>query len=301
MATDPQRAWEISYSLARLLAESDNAIEVLEKSLGYLGEALNWDTGGIWRTDYENVQAVNAVVWHRNGVNVSRFEAITRVRKFQIGEGLPGQVWLNREPFCTDELERHPNFPRQSIARLEGLNSAVALPIMIGNRVLGVLEFFTRARRRCDEAEIGFMESLCNQLAVFLERVRVEEALTGADAQFQALAETALDAVVTIDEESTILFVNRGTEKLFGYARRELEGQKLTMLMPVELRARHEAGIRRYLESSQRNISWDGVVLPALHRNGTTIPCEIRFGQFTRMGRRFFSGFIRPVSKNNAK
>ncbi len=50
------------------------------------------------------------------------------------------------------------------------------------------------------------------------ERKRAEEALRSNEAQFRAVAETALDASITVDAASTILFVNQATQKLFGHA-----------------------------------------------------------------------------------
>jgi len=59
----------------------------------------------------------------------------------------------------------------------------------------------------------------------------------------RVIADTASDAIITIDEDSTMLFANRAAEKIFGYARTELIGQSLTMLMPDYLRHVHRAGI----------------------------------------------------------
>src|SRR4030088_3594960 len=89
------------------------------------------------------------------------------------------------------------------------------------------------------------------------------------------IADTASDAIITIDEESTMLFVNRAAEKIFGYSRAELLGQSLTMLMPDYLRHVHRAGLQRYLATCQRRISWEAVQLPALHQSCREIPLEL--------------------------
>src|SRR5258706_7337034 len=64
----------------------------------------------------------------------------------------------------------------------------------------------------------------------------------------RVVADTASDAIITINEASTILFVNRAAEKIFGYSQAELLGQSLTMLMPDYLRHVHRAGLQKYLE-----------------------------------------------------
>lgn len=111
------------------------------------------------------------------------------------------------------------------------------------------------------------------------------------------IAETASDAVITIDQHSTIHFVNHAAEKIFGYSREELIGQDLTMLMPNYLRHVHTAGIKRYAETGKRHINWEAVALPGRHRNGKEIPLELSFGEYTENGKHYFTGIARDVSE----
>ena len=118
------------------------------------------------------------------------------------------------------------------------------------------------------------------------------------DSRFEALASSAPDAILTIDEGSVILSANPATERIFGYAPEEIVGRPLTTLVPERLRAAHDAGIARYLRSGRRNIPWTGIELPALTKDGREIPVEISFGEFVEEnGRRVFSGFVRDVSE----
>lgn len=112
----------------------------------------------------------------------------------------------------------------------------------------------------------------------------------------RALAETAPDPIITIDEASTILYVNAGAERMFGYSAREMVGQPLTMLIPERLRERHVNGVRHYVETGHRRISWQGLRVSACTKAGVEIPVEIAFGEFEWNGRRVFSGFIRDMS-----
>jgi len=115
---------------------------------------------------------------------------------------------------------------------------------------------------------------------------------------FETLAESAPDAILTIDAESTILFANSATERIFGHKPEELKGKSLSVLIPERLRAAHDAGIARYLQSGRRNISWTGIDLTGLTRSGAEIPVEISFGEFRGAdGEIIFSGFIRDVSE----
>ena len=92
------------------------------------------------------------------------------------------------------------------------------------------------------------------------------------DSRFEALAESAPDAILTIDENSIILSANAATERIFGYAPGELVGRDLTILIPERLRHAHDLGVARYLRTRRRTMTWTGAQLPGLTRDGREIP-----------------------------
>jgi PAS domain S-box-containing protein len=130
-----------------------------------------------------------------------------------------------------------------------------------------------------------------------IESQRAEAALRESEQHYRAVAEAATDAIITIDSDSTILIVNPATERIFGYSTEEVIGQPLTMLMPEYLRHLHKAGITRYMETGRKHIGWSAAQLPGLHKTGNEIPLEISFAEFTRDGRRFFTGIARDISE----
>src|SRR5437870_2285955 len=122
-----------------------------------------------------------------------------------------------------------------------------------------------------------------------------DKALAGAEL-YRTVAETATDAIVTIDENSTVLFANRAAERTFGYAREALIGQPLTILIPEDLRRRHRDGIQRYLRTARRRVPWPAFEVPGLHKEGRLIPLEVSLGHFTQGGRHFFTGIMRDLT-----
>lgn len=125
-----------------------------------------------------------------------------------------------------------------------------------------------------------------------------DDVATPTASLFEALAESAPDAIVTIDANSTILSANAAVLRIFDYGPDELIGQRLTVLIPEHLRERHELGMRRYLRTGEKRIPWTGVRLEGLKRSGEQVPIEISFGEFVNAsGQRIFSGFIRDVSE----
>jgi PAS domain S-box-containing protein len=137
-------------------------------------------------------------------------------------------------------------------------------------------------------------------LSVFFRDVTArrvaEQRLRESEARFRAFAENATVAILVIDEESTIEFANPAAERIFGYTTPEMLGRSLDMLMPEDRRPLHDAGIRRYLETGRRHITWEGVELPGLTKDGRVIPLEISMGDFVREGRHYFTGIARDIT-----
>ncbi len=125
----------------------------------------------------------------------------------------------------------------------------------------------------------------------------MESGPPGFETPFRIIAETASDAIITIDETSTITFVNAAAERIFGYSVAEMVGHPMTMLMPQHLRHFHTQGLRRFIETGQRHIRWEGIELSGLHKDGHIIRLEISFGEFVADGRHVFAGIARDVTQ----
>ena len=123
------------------------------------------------------------------------------------------------------------------------------------------------------------------------------EQSAGREPEFGALVDAVSDVIVTIDEASTITFVNDAVEKQFGYSTGELVGESLTALMSDELADRHEAGIERYCRTGERHLDWNYTELTAIDAKGAEMPVAVSFGEFHRDTGREFIGVIRDVSE----
>ena len=129
------------------------------------------------------------------------------------------------------------------------------------------------------------------------DRKRAEEELKRSEARYRVVVETASDAVISIDEGGRIILANPATKRIFGHNPEDLIGRPLTVLMPQAMRALHETGYQRYLETGTRRLNWQGTEMSALRANGKEFPAEISFGEMTADGGKIFTGFIRDLSE----
>jgi len=113
---------------------------------------------------------------------------------------------------------------------------------------------------------------------------------------FNALLESAPDAMLVVDERGIILLANSQTEKLFGYSREELIGQTVEKLMPARFRAAHANHRGQFFSTPRLRPMEAGLDLYALRRDGSEFPVEISLNPIAAEGRSLVTSSIRDIS-----
>jgi len=92
---------------------------------------------------------------------------------------------------------------------------------------------------------------------------------------FRLALESAPSGIVVTNQEGTIILVNSYTEKLFGYKREELIGQKVEMLLPPRYRDKHGSHRHGYYADPSARLMGQGRDLFGLRKDGKEVPVEI--------------------------
>jgi len=114
---------------------------------------------------------------------------------------------------------------------------------------------------------------------------------------FKVLVENSSDAIVTIDEDSRVVFANRSVERVFGYEPDEIVGEELTKIMPERFHDKHLGAVGSYVETGERRLDWNDIELRGEHRDGTEVPLSITFEEHEYDGERVFSGIMRDITE----
>lgn len=114
---------------------------------------------------------------------------------------------------------------------------------------------------------------------------------------YQDLVELAPDAAVLIDSEGRIVLVNQQTERLFGYPRQELIGQRVEVLVPERFRRRHTVHRDGYFGEPKMRGMGTGVELSGLRKDGTEFPVEISLSPLRTAQGLFATASIRDASE----
>ncbi|MCA9037673.1 MAG: PAS domain S-box protein [Planctomycetaceae bacterium] len=111
----------------------------------------------------------------------------------------------------------------------------------------------------------------------------------------EAILDSALDGIISIDSRGMIQTINRSAERLFGYTRAEVIGQNVNMLMPSPYREEHDGYLRRYLKTGERRILDSVRELVARRKDGTTFPVEVSITEVDHL--QAFTGIVHDISE----
>ena len=114
-----------------------------------------------------------------------------------------------------------------------------------------------------------------------------------------AILNTAVDAIVTIDELGKVLHVNRAFGKLFGFASAEVVGQNISMLMPEPDRSAHDGYLHRYKQTGKAAIIGIGRQVLGQRKDGTLIPVDLAVSEVKIGERTLFAGIMRDMTERH--
>jgi PAS domain S-box-containing protein len=167
----------LQYAITRIVSRSIDFVEGTHEILETVCESLGWQVGILWAVDHQDEVLRCVDVWHSSVLDMIDFEGICRGRTFTKTVGLPGRIWQTGKPAWIPNLKKDNNFPRARFAERAGLRAGFGFPILLGDEVIGVIEFFSQEIRRPDQELLEMIGSVGRQIGQFQERKRAEEKL----------------------------------------------------------------------------------------------------------------------------
>ena len=130
------------------------------------------------------------------------------------------------------------------------------------------------------------------------ERARAEELLARSEGRLRGILDSAMDAIITVDETQHVVLFNTAAESVFACPREQAIGAPLAGFIPEGFRAGHAGHIERFGETgmSSRRMGAQRIVT-ALRRNGEEFPIDASISQITVSGGKFYTVILRDVTE----
>ncbi len=169
-----ERRLALQYAVTKILSEAEDFPEATPRILEAACDSLEQAVGMLWMLNRKEKVLLNVHICHAGELKTPEFDRVSRELKFEKGTGLPGRIWESRQPEWIPNLANDPHFLRAGIASREGLNCSFGFPILFGNEVLGVVEFFSPESHEPEDELLKMVVGMGAQVGQFTERKRAE-------------------------------------------------------------------------------------------------------------------------------
>ena len=145
----------------------------------------------------------------------------------------------------------------------------------------------------------GTLARICGAVRDVTNKKNTAAETGRAEARLAAVVSIAADAIISLDGEQRITLFNDGAERMFGYARDEVIGKPLDILLPERLRKAHANHVRKFGSkgSVARAMAERGQIF-ALRKNGEEFAAEASISHIEFEGERVYTAVVRDISEH---
>ncbi|MGK5093268.1 response regulator [Deltaproteobacteria bacterium TL4] len=258
---------------------SDNSKEALKKINETLPDLILLDVMMPEVSGYELCQQLKAKA-HTRDIPIlfisARDDAQNKVQAFQVG----GVDYITK-PFQYKEVlarvETHLSL-RAMQQQLEIQNVRLQNEIAERKRAEHALQIaHNELEKRIEERTQELAQTNIELQHEILAHQQTEEKLKDSEVKFRSISTAAQDAIVMIDEQSSVLFWNGAAERIFGYTQEEIIGKEFAQYLPLSSYAAeiNQGELKAFSIVNQETVSGKTIELTGIGKNGIKIPVEL--------------------------
>ncbi len=302
--TENVRAARISrvlHEVAMAANEADSSREALQTALALVCEHTGWPYGHAHVPAHESLGQLGSLdIWHVDDpARHARLRAVMAMTGVRDAEGLLGGALKEGTVRWCRDVQGDTQFKRTAMAQHLGIRAAFAFPIRSGDETIAVLEFFSEHPEERDETAVRLLDNIGVQLGEVLRRKRTEQALRASEERFRAFAESASDAIVTVDQRGIVVHCNASTERIFGYTCEELLGQPVDLLLAEQRSNGGQGGFHAFVGEGEHLLGHT-IELTGQRKDGAHIPLEMSLASWQTEEGSFLTGILRDITARKA-
>jgi len=247
-----ERRRQLHGAMLQILVDTASIEEAAYRLIDSVCQAFGWKGGGgLWLLDERDQVLRLAAATFDNDHRLAAYGEFSRQLTFKPGSGLPGEAWVQGEPVWISDFDQQRRYPRCMLAGELGLHSAIALPLKVGDRTIGVLDFFAERIAHPTPDDLAAMASVASQFALFIDRKLTELKRE----QLAAILEASTDFVSLSDPQGTLLYLNSAGRQMLGISADEVGQLNLRQCVPAWVSDLLRA---RAIPSAVREGAWAG-------------------------------------------
>jgi Amt family ammonium transporter len=213
--TEALKQQTASLQVLRETAAAANKAKSIEDAIHTCLESIcafgGWSIGHCYMIDDAMKKRISAEIWHLDDQDrYVVFKKGIEDAELISGVDLSGRVLASGKPAWIADVGKDGNFSAVAVAKDAGINSGAAFPVLVGDDVVAVLEFFSGEPKAPDEAILEVMEAVGTQLGRIVERVRSETL------RFNSVIDNMPANVRLRNKDGRYILVNRNYENFYG-------------------------------------------------------------------------------------
>ena len=217
------RRLQLERGTTQALAEATSFSDAAAKVIRAICHTLGWEFGACWALQPGGGTMLCSGTWAQDSPGLQAFSQATLELKLSRDPGgLIRRTWMSGEALWLRDVSADASFRRGPVALQAGLRSGFAFPIKTGNRVTGVMEFFSREILQPDAELLDSTSYIGSQVGQFSQRTRAQEQLRDAQEHLRAAFEHAGAGIALLEPDGRWVRVNDALCRMLGYTQREL-------------------------------------------------------------------------------
>lgn len=258
---------EISRRLSTILDQNNLVKEVVEQ----LQKAFNYYHAHIYLIDAASGDLIMV-----GGTGEAGRAMLSKGHRVSKGKGLVGRAAESKEIILVPDTSKEPDWLPNPL--LPETKSEIAVPILTGERVLGVLDVQNNVVASLGRQDADLISSIASQVAVALQNSSLYARAEASVQEAQSLVEYAPEAIVVIDlETGCFTEPNENAIKLYGLSREELVKVGPAQMSPPAQPDGRDSTEKALLKIGEA-MEGKAPIFEWIHKNanGQNIPCEVR-------------------------
>jgi PAS domain S-box-containing protein len=138
---------------------------------------------------------------------------------------------------------------------------------------------------------------LINIYVTYRREMLTSQSLANSESRVQAIVDTVIDGIITIDEKGVVATFNPAAEYLFGYTASEVINQNVKMLMPSPYHDNHDGFLHAYRTTRDAKIIGIGREVVGRRKDGSTFPMDLAVSETNISGAVHFIGIVRDITE----